>query len=82
MPRSGSPSSSSSLRTTSARFKCLCRARHWLNWRFRETLTRYVLMLVSESPIMKSFTINLEPEEEGLARQIAFDALSLQDHQH
>lgn len=31
---------------------------------------------------MESFTIDLGPEEEALARQIEFDALSLQDHHH
>lgn len=32
--------------------------------------------------MMKSFTIDLEPEEAALARQIEFDALALRDHQH
>lgn len=32
--------------------------------------------------MMKSFTIDLEPEEEALAHQIEFDALALRDHQH
>lgn len=39
-------------------------------------------MRFGESILMKSFTIDLEPEEEELAGQIEFDALTLEDHQH